>query len=119
MALDSIHIDPTVLAKLREALKGDPEWAHYADDPDSELVELAISFAQDQLRPDVSLFTTADFEKIVKDAIQFNIWEVAQALGGAAYLSPDGTITVTRYESDSSEIFNETTGKLRRMPMLH
>ena len=42
----SLRVDPKGLAEFREELKGNPEWAEYAEASESELVVLATMFAR-------------------------------------------------------------------------
>ena len=101
----AIRIDPTGLAEFRKELKASSEWAHYAEAPDSELVRIAIMFGRLHMQPDVFMLTTLAVATLVDEAVRINIGEVARALGGVAQMDRDGTISVTRPESDSIKTF--------------
>ena len=115
----AIRIDPIGLALFREELKGDPEWAEYAEVSESELVTLAVTFARVQIRPDVYVMTLESVNSLVDEAIRINIGEVARALGGVAQLNPDKTISVTRPEADGINTFKAKPVTVRRPPMIH
>ena len=42
----TVRVDPSELALFREELKANPEWAEYAEAPDSELVRIAVLFGR-------------------------------------------------------------------------
>ena len=115
----AIRIDPIGLAEFREELKGDPDWAVYAEASESELVTLAVTFARIQIRPDVHVLTTNDINHVVDEAVRINIAEVALALGGVAQMGPNKTISVMRPGSDSVETFKAKPVEVRRPPMVN
>ena len=102
----AIRIDPTGLAEFRVELKANPNWAHYAEAPDSELVRIAIMLSRLHMQPDVFMLTTAAVATLVDEAVRINIAEVARALGAVAQMDRDGVISVTRPEvADAIEKF--------------
>ena len=115
----SIRVDLSDLKKLRKELKGDPEWEEYAKALDSELVRLAFIFARIHIQPDVFVVTLDSVNTLVSEAVRLNIGEVARALGGVAQLNPDGTISVSRPESDSITTIKTDPPKIRRTPTVH
>ena len=96
----SIRVDPTDLALLRKELKANPAWAEYAEASDSEVHRIAVIFARVHVAPDVHVLTTKALCELLNEAIRINVAAVAQALGGVAQANQDGTISVTRPESD-------------------
>ena len=85
----AIRVDPTGLEEFREDLKADPNWAHYAEAPDSDLFRIAIMFGRLHLQPDVFMLTTEAVQELVNETVRLNIADVAMALGGVAQM--DGT----------------------------
>ena len=97
----SLRIDPTGLALFREELKGNPEWAEYAEASESELVVLATMFARIYISPEVQVLPKDGLMVLLKDSIRENIGDVARAMGGAAQLNDDMTITVAQPERET------------------
>ena len=115
----SIRVDLSELKLLREELKDNKEWADYAEALDSELVRLAVMFARLHMQPDVFMLTTDAVQTLVNEAVQLNIGEVAAALGGVAQMNPDGTISVTRPDSDSIKTFKAKPPTKKKPTFIH
>ena len=115
----AIRVDPTGLAELREELKADSNWAHYAEAPDSELFRIAVMFARLHLQPDVFTLTTEAVQTLVDEAVRLSIADVAGALGGVAQLNRDRTINVARTDGDPIETFKATPVAFPRSAVLH
>ena len=97
----AIRIDPKGLAEFRERLKANPDWAAYAEVSESELVTCAVVLASLYASPEVQVFPKDGLMVLLKDSIQKNIGAVARALGGAAQLNDDLTITVAQPERET------------------
>ena len=114
----TIRVDPVGLAEFRKGLKANPQWAKYAQAPDSELHTMAVILASIYIRPEVVSMTMADFTHIIDEAVRINIAEVALALGGVAQMGPNKTISVTRPGADSIETFPAKVVKPRHKPIV-
>ena len=116
--IKSIRVDPSDLALLRKELKENPEWEQYGLASESELVRIAVIFARLHIQPDVFMLTSAAVQTLVDEAIRLNIAEVARALGGAAQLNADMTITVAQPERETIT-FNAKPPTPPRPTVLH
>ena len=94
----AIRIDPKGLAEFRERLKASPSWAEYSEVSESELVTCAVVLASLYISPEVQVLPKAGLMGLLRDSIQKNIGAVAKAMGGAAQLNDDLTITVAQPE---------------------
>ena len=112
--IKSIRVDPVQLKAFREELKGNKQWADYAQASDAELHRIAVVFARGHISPEMYVLTLEAVNQIVDEAVRNAIGSVAKVLGGVAQMNADKSITVLRPGADAAETFQAKPVAMRR-----